>query len=321
MMGTTRPIVPRVNGDSSVGVPEKHWGKSYIDEGHFYRIKLNGGDLGAYLAESTGYGIVSGCEPSISGLTVTVGAGVIHLADGTRKEIVQTNITLDNADPSNPRIDLVYIDSTGTVAKVTGTAAASPSAPSVPANGISVAQVSVAANATVGTLTEDLTVPAIYIPVGVVLPFSGNGDIPDGYLPCNGAAISRATYKALFGVIGTTYGVGDGSTTFNLPNLTDKFIQGSATAGTSKAAGLPNITGTIAGFNNYYFALANTNVGAFFTGSFDAHPQANATGANDSSGAKGVAFVNFDASRSSSIYGNSTTVQPPALTMRYIIKY
>ncbi len=49
------------------------------------------------LAESTGYGIVSGCEPSISGLTVTISSGVVHLADGTRKEIAATNITLDNA--------------------------------------------------------------------------------------------------------------------------------------------------------------------------------------------------------------------------------
>jgi hypothetical protein len=49
------------------------------------------------LAESTGYGIISGCTPSISGLTVTVGAGTVHLADGTRKEISASSITLNNA--------------------------------------------------------------------------------------------------------------------------------------------------------------------------------------------------------------------------------
>ena len=53
--------------------------------------------LEKYLAESTGYGIVSGCAPSISGLTVTVSAGVVHLADGTRKDIEQTSVTLNNA--------------------------------------------------------------------------------------------------------------------------------------------------------------------------------------------------------------------------------
>jgi hypothetical protein len=110
------------------------------------------------LAESTGYGIVSGCEPSISGLTVTVGTGVVHLADGTRKEIAATNITLDAADASNPRIDLVYIDSTGTVAKITGTASASPSAPALPSGGISVCNVMVAAGAITGTVNHVQTI-------------------------------------------------------------------------------------------------------------------------------------------------------------------
>jgi len=131
--------------DGTLGTGEKHWENLYAD-------RIDG--INEYLAESTGYGIVSGCTPTISGLTVTVAAGVVHLADGTRKEISATTVTLDAADPTNPRIDLVYIDSTGTVAKITGTAAASPSAPSVPANGISVAQVSVAANANTGTVTD-----------------------------------------------------------------------------------------------------------------------------------------------------------------------
>ena len=55
--------------------------------------------------------------------------------------------------------------------------------------------------------------------IGAIIPFSGT-TIPDRYLICNGAAISRTDYADLFSVIGTTYGVCDGSTTFNLPNLT-----------------------------------------------------------------------------------------------------
>jgi exopolysaccharide biosynthesis protein len=144
----TRNIVPRANGEGSIGTAAKHWGA-----GHFDTLP----NWQEYLAESTGYGIVSGCEPSISGLTVTVGAGVVHLFDGTRKELSATNITLDSADSTNPRIDIVYIDSTGTVAKVTGTAAASPSAPALPTNGISVAQVSVAAGATTGNIIAGYT--------------------------------------------------------------------------------------------------------------------------------------------------------------------
>jgi microcystin-dependent protein len=49
---------------------------------------------------------------------------------------------------------------------------------------------------------------------------------PIGYVTCNGAAVSRTTYSNLFGVIGTTYGNGDGSTTFNLPDLRAEFIRG-----------------------------------------------------------------------------------------------
>jgi hypothetical protein len=129
-------------------------------------------------AESTGYGIVSGCEPTISGLTVTVGAGIVHLADGTRKELSATNITLDNADPTNPRIDLVYITSDGTVAKITGTAAASPVVPAVPTSGISVCNVTIAAGATTGTVTDSRGMLARYYNTGIVnvKDFGAKGD-------------------------------------------------------------------------------------------------------------------------------------------------
>lgn len=49
---------------------------------------------------------------------------------------------------------------------------------------------------------------------------------PDGYIECNGAAIVRTTYEWLFGKIGTTYGAGDGSTTFNVPDFRGEFIRG-----------------------------------------------------------------------------------------------
>lgn len=141
--------------------------------------------------------------------------------------------------------------------------------------------------------------------VGTVIPYAGTS-LPTGYLPCNGAAISRETYASLFAVIGETYGSGDGSTTFNLPNLTDRFIQGSSAAGEYREAGLPNITGESA------LGEWGNPAGAFYN-----------------QGILKTAFLDdgttgrlcFDASRSNPIYGNSTTVQPPALTMRYIIKY
>lgn len=61
--------------------------------------------------------------------------------------------------------------------------------------------------------------------VGMVAPFAMAAP-PDGWLECNGAAISRTSYAALFARIGTTYGVGDGSTTFALPDLRGEFLRG-----------------------------------------------------------------------------------------------
>jgi microcystin-dependent protein len=62
-------------------------------------------------------------------------------------------------------------------------------------------------------------------PIGSITAF-GSSTAPGGWINCNGAAISRTDYSALFNVIGTTYGVGNGSTTFNLPQLSGRFPLG-----------------------------------------------------------------------------------------------
>lgn len=61
----------------------------------------------------------------------------------------------------------------------------------------------------------------VAIEVGTILPWS-NSTLPSGYLNCDGTAVSRSTYSALFAIISTDYGAGDGSSTFNLPDLRDK---------------------------------------------------------------------------------------------------
>ena len=61
---------------------------------------------------------------------------------------------------------------------------------------------------------------------GVIYPYTGS-TIPNGFLLCDGAAVSRTTYSKLFDAIGTTYGPGDGNTTFNLPNLKQRMLIGS----------------------------------------------------------------------------------------------
>lgn len=72
------------------------------------------------------------------------------------------------------------------------------------------------------------------LPVGTLLPFAGSA-APTGYLACNGAAVSRATYAALFAVIGTTYGAGDLVTTFNLPDLRGRAAVGIGTGDATDA--------------------------------------------------------------------------------------
>lgn len=66
------------------------------------------------------------------------------------------------------------------------------------------------------------------LPAGLIFPYAGS-TAPSGYLDCDGTAVSRATYAALFAAISTTYGVGDGSTTFNLPDTRGVFLRGAGT--------------------------------------------------------------------------------------------
>lgn len=161
------------------------------------------------------------------------------------------------------------------------------------------------------------------VPLGAILPLAHNSTVPAGYLLCDGAAVSRTMYPDLFSVIGTTYGVGDGSTTFNLPSLTDKFIEGSLTAGTVKNAGLPNIKGGIDASSSEPVCQAFGETLKEYTKEWGAlagiyKRQRAVSDAND---VYALCGITIDASKSNSIYGASDTVQPPALTARYIIKY
>ena len=81
-------------------------------------------------------------------------------------------------------------------------------------------------------------------PPGMITFFHAT-DVPEGWLLCNGATVSRTTYSRLFAKIGTKYGAGDGSTTFALPNLDGRVLQGTTNTGNVGnylEASLPNIT-------------------------------------------------------------------------------
>jgi microcystin-dependent protein len=160
--------------------------------------------------------------------------------------------------------------------------------------------------------TDDMPTIPDAVPKGIILPYSGQGT-PEGYLFCDGSPVSRTTYADLFSAIGTTWGSGNGSTTFNLPNLNEVWLKGSSTAGTALAAGLPNITGSFTDSRR----LCNSVSGAFSPTSISTASFVGGTAGSST----GASTVSFSAKSSNSIYGASTTVQPPSKTVRYIIKY
>lgn len=148
------------------------------------------------------------------------------------------------------------------------------------------------------------------VPIGTILSYSATTP-PVGFLVCDGSEVSKTTYSYLFEVIGDTYGTATDTSKFKLPDLRDKFVQGANdNLGTTKDAGLPNITGKFYHDTN---VINNTLEGAF---SYTSGSSLNL--ANSATATSG--YVTLDASKSNPIYGNSDTVQPPSVCLTFIIK-
>ena len=158
------------------------------------------------------------------------------------------------------------------------------------------------------------------MPTGMIFPWPGDTP-PEGAIVADGRELNRTTYKGLFNIYGTKYGAGDGSTTFNVPDLDGRFIELTTDAGSVGQfvePGLPNITGT---FNHQYWRA-----------SYNGHSIVEFSGAlsysEDSTGAAGdgneyrgpCANLSLNAENSNSIYGDSSTVQLPALRALACIK-
>lgn len=176
------------------------------------------------------------------------------------------------------------------------------------------------ANATENTQAVNLSqlndATSTLSPTGTVIWFAGV-NVPEGYLLCNGSAVSRTVYSDLFDVIGVKFGAGDALTTFNLPKLTDnRFIEGSASAGTQRDAGLPNITGVGPRISEEIWNGVGASGAIYFNNSYTG-----SGGENGDREFRNQVGWNFDASKSNSIYGGSSTVQPKSLTLLPCIKY
>lgn len=166
-------------------------------------------------------------EVSTPNMTVQVDAGKLFTPGGITltEQSQQTSGTI-TAPSVNPRIDRIVIDSnTGAISIITGSEAASPSAPAITAGKLPIAQILLATSTTTITnslITDERTHTvgslSVVIPSGVMMAYGGTS-APTDWLLCYGQAISRTTYANLFSALGTAYGVGNGSTTFNVPDL------------------------------------------------------------------------------------------------------
>lgn len=160
-----------------------------------------------------------------------------------------------------------------------------------------------AVNANVESVGEQV---AQWVLIGEVKQYLG-ATIPDKYLLCNGQEIAQADYPELYAVIGSLPACQSNTDgMFKVPDLQGRFLQGAnGNLGTVKEAGLPNITGS------FGKTMDSSGNGAFYS-----------SGASGgwSGGSWPQGIIYFDASRSSAIYGKSNTVQPPAISVNYIIR-
>ena len=146
----------------------------------------------------------------------------------------------------------------------------------------------------------------VVIPAGIISAFAANSP-PTDWLECNGAAISRTTYATLFAAIGTTWGSGNGSTTFNIPDFRGEFLRGwDHGKGTDPGRGFGGLQGYI--LENHSHSFAITNMGDGSSNSINvAHSQAG--------GVTSVYFTTGGAGGS----GNET--RPRNIAIMYCIKY
>ena len=159
-----------------------------------------------------------------------------------------------------------------------------------------------------GNASGNFTVKA-----GTILPWACS-TIPEGYLLCDGSAINRTTYADLFAVIGTTWGVGDGSTTFNVPQFVNRYPIGSGTntVGMLLAQGLPNHTHNLTLHMYHGAGAGNSNTPAWDGGNvYHADWSGTATTTGASNSIYGTKSGNFTDER----------VIPYSAVVNFIIKY
>jgi len=167
------------------------------------------------------------------------------------------------------------------------------------------------------------------IPTATIVPWS-SASVPTGFLECNGQTVSRSTYSALFAIVGTTYGAGDGSSTFLVPNLGDNVPVGKSN---NKALGSTGGANTVSSTGNVGGSTANATLstaqlashshswtagspGVPYTNPVSPGPGSTGTKNTNNTGSGSGHSHNMSANFS----GDATSVLQPYLTIIYIIK-
>lgn len=157
-----------------------------------------------------------------------------------------------------------------------------------------------------------------FVPAGVTLPFAGSA-APTGWLLCYGQAVSRTTYADLFTALGTTYGTGDGSTTFNLPDLRGRVAGGKDDMGGSAASRLTTAGSGVDG--GTLGANGGSQTHTLTTAQMPAHTHSGGATVLFGGTAGATSYVgNGSATTGSAGSGNAHNNTQPTIILNYIIK-
>jgi microcystin-dependent protein len=150
----------------------------------------------------------------------------------------------------------------------------------------------------------------------------GGTSAPTGWLLCNGAAVSRSTYAALFAIVGETYGAGDGSSTFNVPDLRDKFAVGSgATYSAGATGGAATHTLTEAEMPAHTHSATSTDSGHTHVLPYgDSGGESDGWDGSGNSSTTNTGYANITTTIASTGGGGAHNNLPPYLSLAFIIK-